>query len=146
MRAVVLCGPPCAGKTTLAHHLAGPGDVVLDFDDIARAMGSPDWWIHPEPYRTMAEQHMQARILAAITGEADGTAWIIRTAPRPHHRARLAQDLDAQVYVLNPGQAECVRRAAQRPRGTRHAIGSWYHHYRPWSGDRDATTLTAATG
>lgn len=138
---MLLCGPPCAGKTTLAHSLSQSGDVIIDYDGIARALGSPDQWIHPEPYRTMAEQAMQTQILRALESEQGGTAWVIRSAPKPHHRAQLAHSLSATVYLLDPGKAECLRRAAQRPTGTRRAIGSWYHHYRPWAGDRDAAEL-----
>ena len=143
MRIVVLCGPPCAGKTTIAYQLAQSDDVVLDYDDIARDLGSPDLWQHPEPYRTMAEQEMQAHIHAALNAGALGTAWVIRTAPWPSTRANLAATLNAEVYVVDPGKAECLRRADSRPSGTRHAIGSWYHRYRPWAGDRDALELYA---
>jgi hypothetical protein len=45
----------------------------------------------------------------------------------------LAQQWHAQVYLLNPGETECKRRAVlvQRPSGTRRAIGVWYHRYSP---------------
>jgi adenylate kinase family enzyme len=143
MRIVLLCGPPCSGKTTLAHHLAQPADVVLDYDDMARALGSPVWWQHPEPYRTMAEQHMQTAVAHALATPRDGTAWVIRTAPRPAQRARLAQQWHAQAYLLNPGETECKRPAveAQRPSGTRRAIGVWYHRYSPWPNDLNPATL-----
>ena len=81
MRIVLLCGPPCAGKTTLAHRMATPGDLILDYDDIARQLGSPTPWNHPEPYRTQAEQVMQQHIAQAQASTAEGTAWVIRTAP-----------------------------------------------------------------
>lgn len=73
MRVVALCGPPCAGKTTLARRLAEPGDVVLDFDDIARAMGSPTLRLHPEPFRAMAEQTIQTRLANATATDTGGT-------------------------------------------------------------------------
>lgn len=145
MRINLLCGPPCAGKTTLAHQQSRPGDAVLDFDDIARALGSPDPWQHPEPYRTMADQEFQAQLRWLTTATRDGTGWVIRSAPRPNHRAQLAHSLNATVYLVDPGKAECLRRADQRPGGTRRAINTWYHHYRPWVGDRPALELTATT-
>jgi shikimate kinase len=147
MRIVVLAGPPCSGKTTLAHRIAQPDDVVLDYDDIARAMGSPVQWIHPEPYLTQAEHEMQAAIHRAHHTPGTGTAWVLRTAPRPAHRARLAQQWDAQVYLLDPGEQECRRRAveASRPSGTRQSIGLWYHRHTPWVvGDMDPSTLDAS--
>jgi len=143
VRVVVLCGPPCAGKTTLVHRLTHPGDWVLDYDDLARALGSPARWIHPEPYRTMAEQDMQHRIHSAYHQPCDGTAWVIRTCPKPHQRAALAHHWQASVYVLDPGEQQCRHRATldARPRGTLTRIGDWYHAYRPWTGDRDLTEL-----
>lgn len=143
MRIVALCGPPCSGKTTLAHHLTTPGDTVIDYDDLARALGSPALWRHPEPWRTMAEQELQARLSHAWHTRGAGTAWLLRTAPRPQQRATLATQWQATVYLLNPGEAECRRRAKrdQRPTGTGRAVSDWYHWHRPWVGDRDPGEL-----
>ncbi|MEU0797162.1 AAA family ATPase [Amycolatopsis sp. NPDC005961] len=141
MRIVVIAGPPCAGKTTLAWQVAGPDDVVLDFDDIARGMGSPVQWLHPEPYRTQGELVLQQAIAEAHAAQGSGTAWVLRTAPRPSSRASLAELWGADVYVLDPSEAECRRRARGRPTGTGSAISSWYHRYRPRRGDLDAVDL-----
>lgn len=142
MRMVILAGPPCSGKTTLAHRLAGPEDAVLDYDALAVSLGSPSQWQHDEPWRTAAEQEMQACISSAHH-LPHGTAWVIRTAPRPAHRQRLAEQWHATVYLLNPGEAECRRRAQadHRPSGTARAIGQWYHRYSPWVHDHDPHDL-----
>lgn len=143
MHVVVLAGSPCSGKTTLAHHLAQPDDVVLDYDDVAHSMGSPVQWLHPEPYRTGAEQELQAQLAQAYAHPSDATCWLLRTAPHPTTRMALAQAWAAQVYLLNPGERECRRRAreASRRAGTGQHIGSWYHRYRPWLHDLDARVL-----
>lgn len=145
MHLVFLCGPPCSGKTTMAHALAQVerGDVVIDYDDIARNLGSPDQWQHQEPWRTQAEHHMHTAITNAHLTPTTGTAWVIRTAPRALYRQRLAQAWSAPIYLLDPGEPLCRQRAAQagRPSGTARSIGTWYHRYTPWGGDLDPTEL-----
>lgn len=126
----VICGPPCAGKTTLARRLAQPGDVVLDFDDVCVELGSRDQWSHPKPIREQAEALMRHRI-RQLAYDCDAAGWVIRTAPHPAQRRRLAEQLNATVWVLDPGMATCLARAAAggRPRGTGQAIRAWYARY-----------------
>lgn len=140
-RVILLCGPPCAGKTTAAHALAtGPSDLVVDFDEVARDLGSPTRWMHPEPYRTRAEVRT-AQLLAQLPGSGPGTAYVIRCLPRPQARAIASRMLGgATTYVLDPGIDECLRRATVdgRPDGTAEEIRSWYARYRSWSGDHES--------
>lgn len=140
---VVIAGPPCSGKSTLAARLAGSGDVVLDFDVIARALGSPASWLHAEPYRTRAEARMR-ELMGWLPGHGSGTAYVVRSLPDPRHRATTVRLLRARVaYVVDPGVAECLRRCEVdgRPVGTVGEIGEWYARFRPWSGDRTPDEL-----
>lgn len=134
MRQVVLiAGPPCSGKTTLAHQLARAGGLVLDRDEIARGLGSPHQWFHDEALTEQAEQIMR-REIARIGAAADITAYVVRSVPTPGQRVDLANRLGAStVYLLNPGLAECMRRAHAegRPHATAAAIRTWYRRYRP---------------
>jgi predicted kinase len=131
----VLSGPPCSGKSTLARHLAQPDDAVLDFDRICQELGSGARHEHPREIRDQAEQEMQRRMWRLRFHRAD--AYVIRWAPRPHHRVAYAKRLDATVWLLNPGHDECVRRARldDRPDHTVDAIRKWYRLYRPASVD-----------
>ena len=36
----VVVGPPCAGKSTYIRRMARSGDVLIDYDALARALGS----------------------------------------------------------------------------------------------------------
>jgi predicted kinase len=128
----LIAGPPCSGKSTLAKRLAQPGDVVLDFDDICVELGSTHQWAHSQPVREQAEYLMWQRMrqVRGVSG------YVIRTVPRARDREQLAQLLGASVvWVLDPGYAECVRRARARPRGTVKGIRYWYSRYEPSSVD-----------
>lgn len=143
----MICGPPCSGKTTLAEHLANPGDVVLDFDAVAQELGSPRRWLHDQPYAEQAERVMR-QVMARLPGSAPGTAYVLRALPQGQHRAITSKTIKAEVcWVLDPGEAECVRRALaeDRPEGTTAFIADWYDQYRPWSGDREPTARFVET-
>lgn len=126
----LIAGPPCSGKSTLARKLAKPGDRVLDFDDICAELTGRRGWAYPWSVREQAARIMDERI-AALRGY-QGDAYVIRCAPDPAVRRRLAAALNAQVCVLNPGPRECLRRARgdRRPPRTGDAIRDWYLTYR----------------
>lgn len=128
----LICGPPCSGKSTLAKRLATPGVQVLDFDDIAVELGSSHQWAHSKDVRQQAEVLMRTRI-RRLAFDCDADGYVIRTAPDPQARERLASQLAATVWVLDPGYEVCAARArlAGRPRGTERAIRAWYVRYRP---------------
>lgn len=136
---VLIAGPPCGGKSTLAASLARarPG-IVLDRDVIARELGSTRGWLHEDPLTERAEQIMLGEM--ARIGQADDVvAYVVRSVPTPGARAELAQQLRADVvYVVDPGIGECMRRASAdgRPPGTHAGVRDWYRRYGPSGVDR----------
>lgn len=131
MPVYLIAGPPCAGKTTLAERIVKPDDVVLDFDAICTELDGIPGWSHTKPVRERAAVVLDTR--AAQLSEHHEDAYLLRYAPEPQERERLAHGLDATVWLLNPGQATCLRRArlTRRPPRTVHAIRDWYTRYRP---------------
>lgn len=127
----LVCGPPCSGKTTYVRDRAQPGDLVVDWDALAQALGSPHPWDHPAaltPFIAEARDAVTARLGRSHQVER---AWLIATAPRDADRQRLAP-AGASVVVLATEEDECVRRARHdnRPAGTIGAIESWWRIHR----------------
>lgn len=107
-RVILVAGAPCAGKSTHVARHAKPGDLVLDQDVIGAA----------------AMRAGLARVAAMTTG----TAWVIRCAPGPRRRQRLAAQIRAtDVVLLHPGDDELHARATRRPHPRRaiQAVRDW---------------------
>ncbi|MCM2580457.1 AAA family ATPase [Streptomyces meridianus] len=129
-RITLVCGPPCSGKSSYVREHAERGDLVIDWDALAVALGSSHGHDHPpalRPFIAEARDAVTARLDRAHNLTA---AWIIATAPRQSDRERLAPGAD--VVLLATPEDECTRRARRdgRPHGTIEAIESWWRTYR----------------
>ena len=135
----LVCGPPCAGKTTWVAGHARAGDLVLDLDVIARGeLGSPFGWDHAPRVLREAERLIRQRMRVLGERGPDRPAWVIRTIPDGHTRAVVAGNIGASRRVLLlPPRRVLEERAAARPdpAETRGAIGRWLAEYTPDPGD-----------
>lgn len=122
----VVAGAPCSGKSTYIaeHHL--PGDVVVDFDHLAQALGAPARLnLATSDYAAVRQAARDARaaVIAAAKRGKYGTArvWIIQT---------WAGEWPAgvEIMTLNPGADVCHERATVdgRPQETHDVIDQWY--------------------
>lgn len=99
-------GPPGAGKSTYVERHAQPGELVVDYDRIGHAIGSPDRHTHQAVHQVInaARNAMLDRIRRAE--HQAPRVWIVSTNPKavelfPHHQA---------VY-LHPGRDVAHQRA-----------------------------------
>ena len=128
----IITGPPCAGKTTYVRQHAKPGDIIVDFDLIAQAVGSPVTHGHDRPVWKVAIEARQAAITAAVGQHRQGaTAWVIDSQPtEPARQAYLRAG--ARLVDLTAEPAELHRRATEAGRPD-----SWHRRIDEFLAGRD---------
>lgn len=115
----LVSGPPCSGKTTFAKKNMQPGDVIIDADLLAQALGSPSTHDHPGHTKALAAKLRDVATREAVKGSY--TTWVVSASP-------LAEKLipHTKAYCQDPGIQTCLERAKGRPHWTREAIKEWY--------------------
>jgi len=94
---ILVCGPPCAGKTTYVEQHARLGDRILDADQLG--------------------EHVMQQALAEVAAMIEGRAWVIRCSPGGSSRTALKAQLNAtRVVLLQPPTRELYARTRRRPK------------------------------
>lgn len=121
-----IMGPSCAGKTTFAQGSRKPGDVVMDFDALTKALGSDIDHDAPEDILDVAFT-MRAVGENRIHEGIKSDAWIIRSW-LPEDRIKSLGESGARFVVLDPGEEVALHRADLdgRPPHTKDNIRRWY--------------------
>ncbi len=122
----VVTGPPCSGKSTYAREHHRPGEILIDFDTLAQALGSPTPHDHPDPVRWVTIAARRAAINSAIIQHERGaTVWVVHTRISEQEMRRYVQ-AGAEIVTLEVDQAELHQRAAsQRPERWHRLIDEW---------------------
>ena len=122
----VITGPPCSGKSTYVREHARPGDLIVDFDIIAQALGSHDAYETDGIVLKAAVYARKAAVNIALS-HPDAESWVIHAMPSPDQMQEY-RSAGAEIIVLDPGMETCMKRAEQdnRPQRTLDGIRKWY--------------------
>lgn len=120
----VVYGPPGAGKSTYVDEHRQPGDVVIDLDVLAVALGSTDTHDHHDDVRSIAGAARASAIRRTINRGC--TAWVIDTSLRTESLREHADLCD--FILIDPGRTTTLHRAraAGRPQSSLDVIERWY--------------------
>ena len=124
----IVCGPPCAGKTTYAQDRKTNGDWLIDLD-LINAQLNPNFrpWSATEVDALERAIKIRNQMLQILAIRKTGKAFFIVSAPTSHERDWWKLKLGGEIVLLNPGAEECKRRAILRgtPQAVR-GIDDWF--------------------
>ncbi len=131
MRAVhIVCGSPCAGKSTYVRENAAPEDLIVDWDEIVTDLGyQPRQHLVDGALLPIVSDEWRRRLAVAL--QHDGTVWIVRARPRREVEP-LATSLGADVIEVKAPLEVLLERATSRPfpEAHRSLILGWHNRYR----------------
>lgn len=130
----VVTGPPAAGKSTYIRQHRQPGDITIDYDDLANTLAGlkPANHDHQPHIKHVTKAARQAAIDAAIANHDNThTVWIIHSTPSEKllNKYRAA---GAEIITIDPGKDIVMRRIKnERPAHMAKAAGAWYSQQKP---------------
>lgn len=126
LRVTLVTGPPCSGKTTYVAQHRQPGDIVLDYDAIAQALGSGDTHDHPKSIHPYALHVIDAVLDRHARDVRHTKLWLIKCDPAKRDIA-----LAGSRVTLNATAEGCKRRATEagRPKRWLALIDAWFERH-----------------
>ena len=122
----VITGAPCSGKSTYVKEHAKDGDLRVDYDAIAMALGAMNIHAAEGLVKQAAFDAREGAIRTALN-DPDAESWIIHTSPSEEHM-KMYEEAGAEFIPLDPGFDECMERATRdgRPQQSIDGIRKWY--------------------
>ncbi|WEV72144.1 HK97 family phage prohead protease [Bifidobacterium sp. ESL0790] len=124
----VVTGPPAAGKTTYIAEHKHDGDVVVDFDALAKALGqTAEHSVDGVP--ASLARTARDNVIDDLLKGVDTDSWIIQTWMNPS-RSNAYEQAKAEIVTVDPGIDEVLRHAKDdgRDDATMDEIRRWYDH------------------
>lgn len=139
----IVIGPPCSGKSTYVDEHAKSGEVRIDFDRIAVALGSETPHDPPRNIKSAAFGARQGAIDRVIE---DGIpAWVIHSNPSDEQMA-VYEEAGAEFVWMDADLETCLKRAEDdgRPSVTFAVIREWFEQHKDQQSEGNGRRKRAA--
>lgn len=122
---MLVVGPPGAGKSTLVRERMKYGDLVVDVDELFRALTLRPMWEHP-PMAINAVLTVRDYVI-----ENYEPAWVISTNARRDYREGMRERFGAEVVVMATPADVCLARieADEREGDWGERVARWWEEY-----------------
>ena len=112
----IVYGPPLSGKSTYVRENMTRGDLVVDYDQLYRAISLCPLYDRPDELRRIAFALRDCLLDQVRTRNGTwSTAWVIAGLPRKIERERLAARLGANLIYIESTESECLARLESAP-------------------------------
>lgn len=104
-------GAPCSGKTTYVKENMSKGDLVIDLDEIFKAVSLQDKYDKPDNlrYNVFAIKNLLIDNIKTRYGNFN-SAWIIGGYSNKYERDKLVSELTAEAIYIESTKEECIAR------------------------------------
>lgn len=125
----IVCGPPCAGKSTFVRDHSASGDLIWDYDLIHQALSGQDDHDHLSEIRPFVIAAREA-IFNQLEAHQSQRAWIITSSSKQSEIQSLSDRFGAEIIYLEISQEEAHLRARadQRPEIWHDYIENWFQN------------------
>ena len=131
-------GAPFSGKKTFVLEHMQPGDLVIELDLLYQALSLQELYVNPSEVKAnvFAVRNLLLDQVKMRYGKYQ-RAWVIGGYADRATRERLANDLGAEVILIEATRSECYQRLndcqderANRKREFKHYIDQWFEECR----------------
>ena len=127
----VVAGPPAAGKSTYVHEHAVSESLIVDLDALFVAVSGLPMYSKPDALVPFVAEARDALINRLARPSRIPQAWIVVGWPDRERVQRMADQLGAELVVLDTPAPECIRRIRNDERRA-HNWEQWAALVRDW--------------
>ena len=129
----IVTGPPASGKSTHIRKHRKPGDITIDYDELANTLAGQDPanHEHTQTVKAVTKAARDAAIQEALRHTDDTDVWIIHSTPSQAAIDGYTKH-GANIITIDPGRDTVMKRIkTQRPKHMHAVAAKWYDNQQP---------------